>query len=160
MKPTFVRRATPEDVLSVAQRLRPADRDECLAATGGDPLLVLPLLVQQPGHNVWAAGMQHNNRAEILYGVDPDPEVERVGTVWMVSTPEIYDFPVEFVWRTRQLYDGFHRHYDLLHNRIDARNTRHLKWLGWMGFKRVRDLPSWGAQNLPFIEFASYRTCA
>ncbi len=159
MKPTFVRNATPADALDIAHRLRPEDRAEAIAATGGDPRFLLPLAVQG-GREVLVAGLQSNNRPEILFGVDPIPGVARAGLIWLLSTPEIYDHPVEFVMRTRELLDGFHERYDLLTNFMDERNTRHLKWLKWMGFKLIRRVECFGAQNLPFIEFASYRQCA
>jgi hypothetical protein len=109
---------------------------------------------------VLAAGLQHNDRAEILFGVDPHPLVPRVGTIWLMSTPDIYDHPVEFVKRTVELLDTFHQDYDLLTNFMDERNERHLKWLRWMGFKLVRRVERYGAENRPFIEFVSFRQCA
>lgn len=158
MKPTFVRQASTADALDVAQRLRKEDREECLAATGGDPVTLLPLLAE--GGNMLAAGLRHNDRAEILFGVDPHNLVKRVGTIWLLSTPVIYDYPVEFVVRTKELLTEFHKDYDLLTNFIDARNTRHIRWLAWMGFKKVRDVERYGAENRHFIEFVSYRQCA
>lgn len=157
MQPTFVRPATSSDLFYVAKNLRPEDADEVRAATGADPLLVLS---QTDGREVLAAGLCHNDRAEILFGVDPWPGAPNVGIIWLLSTPEIYDYPVEFVVRTRELLSKFHERYELLTNFIDARNERHIKWLSWMGFKQIRRVESFGAENRPFIEFASYRPCA
>lgn len=155
MKPTFVRLATSEDIQYVANNLRVADVEEVRAATGMDPRLALPL--SAAGREILAAGLCHNDRAEILFGVDPWPDTEDVGIIWMLSTPEIYDYPVEFVVRTKELLDKFHERYELLTNFIDARNEKHIKWLSWMGFKKLRRVESFGAQSLPFIEFARYR---
>lgn len=107
-----------------------------------------------------AAGLQFNDRAEILFGVDPHTLVKRVGTIWLLSTPVIYDYPVEFVVRTKELLSEIHQDYDLLTNFIDARNERHIRWLRFMGFKKVRDVECYGAENRHFIEFVSYRPCA
>lgn len=159
MKPTFVRQATAEDLEYVAHNLRPEDRAEVLAATGLDPRVLLPLAAQE-GREVLAAGLQSNNRAEIIFGVDPIPELPSAGVIWLLSTPVIYDHPVEFVTRTRELLQKFHERYELLTNFIDERNERHVKWLSWMGFKQLRRVERFGAQNLPFIEFARYQPCA
>jgi hypothetical protein len=156
MKPTFVRNATPEDILEVAYRLREEDRQEVLAATGLDPRLALPL-AGQAGGEILAAGLQSNDRAEILFGVDPIPECPLVGVAWVLTTPVIYDYPVEFTVRSREFYDHFHQRYELLTNYMDERNTRHRKWLSWLGFKFIRRVESFGAENRPFIEFASYK---
>lgn len=159
MQPTFVRPATAEDLQYVAHNLREEDRAEVVAATGLDPRLLLPHAAGE-GREVLAAGLQHNDRAEIIFGVDPMPELPSVGVIWLLSTPAIYDHPVEFVVRTRELLDKFHERYELLTNFIDERNERHVKWLRWMGFKKIRRVESFGSQNLPFLEFMSYRPCA
>lgn len=157
MRPTFVRNATPEDIVSVAQRLRDEDRAEVIAATGLDPRLALPL-AGEAGGEILAAGMQSNNRAEILFGVDPIPEVPEVGVGWVLTTPVIYDYPVEFVVRSREFLEYYHARYELLTNYMDERNTRHRRWLSWLGgFKLIRRVESFGAENRPFLEFASYR---
>ena len=158
MKPTFVRLATPADISYVANNLRQADADEVRAATGMDARLVLPS--QAAGREILAAGLRHNDRAEILYGVDPWPDTDTVGVIWMLSTPEIYDHPVEFVVMTQRELARFHERYELLTNFIDARNERHIKWLSWMGFKFIQRVESFGAEGRPFIEFARYKPCA
>lgn len=156
MKPTFVRQATPADALDIAERLREEDRAEILAATGLDPRLALPAGVQGGGF-VLTAGVESIGRPEILFGVDPVADCPEVGVAWMVSTPAIYDYPVEVAVRSRELHNLFHQRYELLTNYMDERNTRHRKWLSWLGFKFIRRVESFGAENRPFIEFASYR---
>lgn len=161
MKPTFNRRATLADAYSIAPRLRKADRDEVLAAIGIDPILALPAAVQE-GRDVWVAGLEEDGIPEIIWGIDPieHPDDFTAGTIWLLSTDRIYEFPVEFVQNTRRLLDEAHKEYELLMNFIDARNTRHQKWLKWMGFAGLRRIEKFGAQSLPFIEFASFRPCA
>ena len=156
MKPTFVRPATADDVRYVADNLREADREEILASVGIEPSIALPQYLAE-GREVYAAGLCMDNRAEILYGLDPIFGVERAAVIWLLSTDRIYDFPVEFVVRTRELYDEAHTRFDLLTNFIDARNTRHIKWLKFLGFTMIRRVEQFGAENRPFIEFASYR---
>jgi hypothetical protein len=145
-----------EDAQYVAANLRDADRDEVLAACNLDPRLVLPLFIQE-GREVWAAGVESNDRAEILYGVDPVECCPGAGTIWLLSTPVLYQYPVEFVVRSKELLDQFHERYELLGNYIDERNTRHIRWLKYMGFKILQRVECFGAQSRPFLEFASFR---
>lgn len=121
-----------------------------------DPRLVFPLFIQE-GREVWAAGVESTGRAEILFGVDPVLDTENVGVIWLVSTPVLYQYPVEFVTRSKELLDKFHERYELLTNFIDERNTRHIRWLKWMGFVILRRVDRFGAHSLPFLEFASFR---
>jgi hypothetical protein len=156
MLPTFVRRATLEDAETVAARIRPADRDECMAATGLPPELVLPQYVRE-GRECYAAGLKLDDRAEILFGVDPVYGHDRIGIIWLVSTPRIEEQPVEFVVMTKNLLEEFHKDFDVLTNFMDERNERHIRWLKWMGFKFLRRVEKYGAESRPFIEFASVR---
>ena len=159
MVPTFVRRATLDDVHDIARRLRLADRQEVMAASGTIPEAALPVFIQA-GREVWVAGLEEDGIPEIIFGVDPIPHVEKAGVIWLLSSDRIYQYPVEFVKRTQELLDEFHQRYELLTNFIDERNTRHIRWLKWMGFTLIRRVESFGAQSRPFIEFASYRPCA
>ena len=159
MKPTFVRPATPEDIDFVARNMREADRQEVLASVGIEPTLVLPAYLNE-GREVYAAGLCLDNRAEVLFGFDPIFGVERAAVIWLLSTPRIYAHPVEFVMRSKAIFEEAHQRFDLLTNFIDARNTRHIQWLKHLGFTMLRRVDKFGFAGLPFIEFASYRPCA
>jgi hypothetical protein len=157
MKPFFVRRATVEDAAYIAANLRSEDRDEVVALCGIPPSLVLPAYVEE-GREVHVAGIQ-GDHAQVIYGVDPILGVDRAACIWLLSTPVLYEHPVEFVTQSKRLWDEFHERFDLLTNFTDARNTRHHKWLQWLGAKFIRRVEHFGAESRPFLEFASYR-CA
>lgn len=156
MKPTFVRPATIEDAISVASRLRQEDRDEVIAASGADPLLVFPQYVREDRF-VMAAGLAMDGIPEILWGADPIPFVDDACTGWLVTTPRILQFPVEFTVRVKQLFEELHKDYALITNFTDERNKVHHRLIQWLGCKPIRRIEEFGAQSLPFIEFASYR---
>lgn len=121
-----------------------------------DPTLILPAYVQE-GREVYTAGVE---QPEIIFGLDPIPGEPDAAVVWLLSTPVIYDYPVEFTIRSRHLWNGFHMRYPILTNFVDARNERHLKWLRWLGCVFPRRIERFGAAGIPFIEFVSYRPCA
>jgi hypothetical protein len=156
MKPTFVRPATLEDAISVASRLRPEDRDEVLAASGADPKLVFPEYVKED-RLIFAAGMAFDGIPEILWGADPIPFVEDACVGWLVTTPRIYEYPLETAIQIKRLFEELHKDYALITNFTDARNTKHHKLIEWLGCKPIRRIEKFGAHSLPFIEFASYR---
>jgi hypothetical protein len=132
------------------------DREEVLAMCGMDPRVVLPQYIVE-GREVYVAGTVHNGSPEIIYGVDPILDVPDAAVVWLLSTPVLYDYPVEFTVRSKQIWDEIHSRFELLTNFTDARNTRHHGWLKWLGCHPIRRVEKFGAQSLPFIEFASFR---
>lgn len=155
MKPVFTRPATPDDIRQVALRLREDDRREVRAVTGLDPLLALhPQGLE--GRWVQTAGIV---RPEILFGVDPVFDHPEVGLIWLLGTDEVFANPVEFAVTSRRIFDDIHSRYPVLTNFMDARNTRHRKFVEWLGFRVLRTIPAWGAESRPFHEFVSYRPC-
>lgn len=154
MKPTFTRPATLADAHSVAQRLRPEDRDEVLMASGIDPRLVLPAYVQG-GREVYASGIE-GGPAEILWGVDPVYGVPGGAVPWLLSTPAMFAHPVEFVVMSRRLWDGLHGRFEVLTNFVWAGNARHIRWLQWLGATVFRPVPL-GPRSALFHKFTSNR---
>ena len=155
MKPTFTRAATLDDAVTVAERLRDQDRAEVLAACGVDPRYVLPMYIAE-GRGVYASGLE-GGPAEIVFGFDPIYGEDEIAVAWMLSTPVIYQHPVEFTVNARRHWDKAHERYHTLTNYIDERNTRHIKWLKWMGAEIVDRVERYGAGGLPFLLFKSYR---
>jgi len=159
MKPIFTRPATPEDIFSVAPRLRAADHDEVFAAGGMPPLPTL-LHQYQAGADMHAAGIVELDRPEVLYGCDPVYGYPQVGVIWMLGTDTIFDHPVEFTITSRRIFNEFHERFEVLTNYVDARNERHIKWLKWLGCRFLRRVDHYGPFSFPFLEFASVRLCA
>lgn len=74
-----------------------------LLRSGWTPRLVFPAQYAE-GRKIFAAGLQENDRAEILFGCDPMTGDPSVGIIWLGSTDVIYDHPVEFTIRSRELF--------------------------------------------------------
>lgn len=156
MKPVFIRRATEAEAADIAARLRPEDRDEVLASIGVAPEVALPEYVRD-GREVYVAGLQEDNIPEIIFGADPIPNDPEGATIWMLCTPRIYRFPVEFASSVKDLFEAYHARYPFLTNFTDARNTAHHRLIKWLGFTILRRVEEFGAESRPFLEFASYR---
>ena len=132
---------TIEAAKEVASNLRPEDRREVEEGHGLDPMEEL----------VWAAQnlscvyfTMPNGKTAGMAGVEPD------GTIWMLCTPVIHDYPITFAREAKRFIDNRPEKY--LYNIADERNKVHLKLLKFLGFKFIRKI-SYGPNNLTFIEF-------
>ena len=141
---------TVEDVEYIAPRLREADRQECTAATGKDPLEILKMslligditltLTATDGTRVGLLGVAKSHL--------PD-----AGVIWLCATDDIYQYQMTFLRRSKKVLPKLLELYPVLHNAVDARNELHIKWLKWMGFTFIKRHEEWGAEKRPFYEF-------
>ena len=153
----WMRQATREDLISIAPRLRQADKDETIATTGLPPEAVLPMA---PLEGTCVAGPREMNTPEMVLGTYPIIGSDNAGSVWMLSTDVLFDYAPRFAAASPVTVEAMHDGYDLLTNFIDERNTRHIIWLKWLGFRMIRRIDKFGPHSLPFLEFASYKPCA
>jgi hypothetical protein len=76
--------------------------------------------------------------------------------VWLVGTDDLITHSTTFLRHSRQWLATMHEHYRLLYNVIDARNEVHLRWLEWLGFEFIQDVPRYGVERRKFILFRRY----
>tara|TARA_R100000458_G_scaffold4778_1_gene3834 strand:+ start:4651 stop:5142 length:492 start_codon:yes stop_codon:yes gene_type:complete len=130
-----------EAAVEVASNLRPDDFREVYEGHGLFPLLHIPRYAFN-GDAVYFE--VPNGKTAGLAGVQLD------GTIWMLCTPAIHEYPLTFAREAKRFVDS--RNEPLLWNVVDKRNTVHLKLLKFLGFKFLREL-KYGPNQLPFIEF-------
>lgn len=71
--------------------------------------------------------------------------------VWMVATDTIVDkYAFKFLRYSREIIDAISTLFGTLGNYADTRNTTHIKWLEWCGFKER------GRVKTPITVFALY----
>lgn len=146
------RPATRDDVRYMAPRLRAADRAEVRAYTGLPPEVVLEQCLDA-SDQCWV-GCHNDGEPAVLWGTQPVYQVPEVGWIWMVCTDLILQHKYEFLTQARAHLPLAHARYPILTNHVDARNTVHIKWLRFMGFSFLRRVERWGAESIPFYEFA------
>ncbi len=139
----YIHPATIEAAKEVASNLRPEDRREVEEGHGLDPMERL----------VWAAQnlpcvyfTVPNGKTAGMAGVEPD------GTIWMLCTPAIHEYPITFAREAKRYVDS--RQEKILHNIVDERNIVHLKLLKFLGFRILGEI-SYGPNNLTFIKFSN-----
>ena len=137
----YIKPCTYEDAYYVSTHLRTEDLRECVEGHGIDPSIHLPLSCSR-GNTVCFT--VPDGRTAGLAGVEKD------GSIYMLTTPAIHDFPITFAREAKRFVDA--RTEDILWNIVDKRNTVHLKLLRFLGFKFLRELQH-GPNNLTFIEF-------
>ncbi len=146
-----IRTARAEDVPVLAPRLRAADKRELKAATGKGPKTALrdSFEVSSKVHSI-----VEGNDVLGMFGVTPHPEDFLTGLCWGVSAPELMTgkHKLWFIRNSPRILEIQHRHFPELWGLIDARNTRHLRWLEWTGFQ-LGATYCVGPERRPFVEF-------
>lgn len=137
------------DVYDLGKRLRTADQEEVVAATGSSPTMAL-----YRGHisSTECFTMYDSTETLGMFGyrvVEP----KLVASVWLLGTDRLLNHRWEFLRRSRTWIDYFNTKADLLYNTVDLRNTTHIRWLEWLGFRFVRVIPDHGPFHKPFVEF-------
>jgi len=144
------RKRALESLATIAAGLRQEDRDEALAATGGDPQAILRQSFDVSSH-VWFA--MAGEEPVAVYGAAPS-SLAGVGVVWMMGTPGVERNGLSIARQTRGYLDEMHDTYHMLWNFIDARNELSLNWLLWSGFNVIGADPAYGHEGRLFYEFA------
>lgn len=148
----WVRPAVPQDAISMAPRLRAADRAELLAAGADSPQAAL-LSGIEAGH---AEVAEDHFGPFMIFGVAPSA-LPWVGSPWMSATPRLLSYRNRFIRESREKVEELQRTYQVLTNYVDERNTLHHRWLQWCGFKFIRRV-TLGPFDLPFIQFVRTRS--
>ena len=108
---------TVEDIDYIAPKLRQADYNECLAATGKEPLGILYQSLMM-GDITLTMQTPEGERVG-LCGVAPSP-LEGAGVVWMCATDAIMKHQMAFLRRSKAALEYLSTDYSVLYNCVDA----------------------------------------
>lgn len=125
-------RAKPSHIRTIAARMRTADREEVLAASGRSPLAALAYSFRKSSC-CWTAVI--DGRPELMWGVGDINILAGVGAPWLLGTDAVEEnfrvfLRVSSNWPAQLL-----QRYSVLRNFVDARNTVSVRWLEWLGFQ-------------------------
>ena len=150
-----IREATLGDCHALAPILRKADLAEIAAGSGRDPLAALIDSFEGSAQRftIEAAG-----RPLAIFGGGPLPRYSdyTVGSPWMLGSDALRDHATWFLRSTPEIVERVARHYDLLLNAVDIRNTAHVRWLRFAGFT-MGEVITHGAERRPFQLFTKAR---
>lgn len=145
-----IRCATSADAAALAPRLRQADLNEIEAGSGKPPLEVLEAGLRL-STEAYAVELSSTGEVVALFGVAPTEE-PKLGAVWLLGSDKISSIRFTFLRQSKQWLTKLFSRYQLLGNSVDARNTLHVEWLRWLGFRFLRKSPV-GRNGELFIEF-------
>lgn len=140
--------ATPELLSLVGQSARQADIDEIWAA-----VRMTPEEAMQRGSqwsDVFVALV--DGVPLCAFGVVSYSTLTRFGAPWMVGTTALDAHAKGFIRHCKHDLSAFFGEWDKLFNLVDARNTKAIRWLKWLGFTVLPPMP-YGASGLPFHPF-------
>lgn len=148
----YTRPATEAEARDLATRLRPAEIDELMAATGEDPLTVLVAAVRD---STESHAVYFNDELACIWGVMPCDAGQtgvRVGTAWLLTSDLVERYAKAF-WRLcLGLVPPLLERWDVLFNFIDARHEKAVRWAKRLGF-RVETPAPYGVAGMPFCGF-------
>ena len=130
--------ATSAGVRWVAHHLHPADDVEIVTVSGGwDAPSAVVHMVQKAGTVFEIRPVLDgvpSDRPVAIFGVEADRQNEGWGIVWLLSTPMLPTTSIDLIKEAPKWFNTWLSQYPKgLHNMMDARNTRHQKWIKKMG---------------------------
>jgi hypothetical protein len=144
----WIAEARGTHIPAIAANARQADRDEMEAFAG---LSVKEALEVSLANSTRAWTVFVGDEAACMCGVTPMPL--RVGRPWMIGTNVIDKYQLPLLRACRPVVQEMRQGFTLLENFVDARNTRALRWLKWLGFEvDVFAVPA-GVSGMPFYRF-------
>lgn len=146
-----IRPLTIQDIPLIEDNARQADIDEMEAASGWTISEALEYALRvsiQPSVIVI--------NGEIVAALGDCPHSDDVGIPWLISTTAMDRHPRAFLRVCQQLVLGMSERHKTLLNFVDARNTRAIRWLQWLGFQ-IGPAQPYGVAGLPFHQFILQR---
>ena len=137
-----------EDIKYLAPRLRHEDKQEILAGIGLKPYEAL--LKGYLENVIVFTIVNTKNKPVGIFGVNDCGN--GLGAIWLVATNDLSTVQISFLRQCREVVKVFNNKYKILWNFVDCRNSLHIKWLKWCGFKFINK-QKYGVLNKPFYEF-------
>lgn len=145
-----IRPSTKEDIYAIASHVRPADTDELYASAGSTPTEAMIFGLEQ-GEETYTGLI--DDVPVCMWGVALESLIGNVGMPWMVATTMADKHAMTFLRHCREDVTGVLSKYKKLFNYVDARNTKAIAWLKWLGFAIEEPAP-YGVLNMPFHRFS------
>ncbi len=134
--------------------MREADRVELWAASRSTPEQALSNALRS-SHQAWTGLI--DGEVACMFGVVPQSWMHGTGYPWMLGSELIVTHQKLFLRRCRGQVQSMAQSFRYLHNYVDARNDKAIRWLEWLGFE-IEEPEPWGVAGLPFRHFVMRTT--
>jgi len=138
------RLATFKDIQYLAPRLRFADKREIISCSGLLPFYAL--YYSYLNSEIVFTIVSSKKEPVGMFGVSD------TGAIWLLATDNLKDITYNFLKECKKVIGFLNTKYKILWNFVDCRNSLHIKWLKWCGFKFINK-QNYGVLNKPFYEF-------
>jgi hypothetical protein len=140
-----VRKATVRDAKALAPKLRKEDLAEIAASCSETPEEVLVHGVKTSDK---CYAIETKNGVVAIFGTTPLDAFN--GSVWLLGSEELFTLKYPFLRNSKKWLNHLYGDKEILGNLVYEKNTKHVVWLRWLGFRFLRRLSIKGE---PFIEF-------
>lgn len=123
---------TEDAVQFIAENMRQADKDEVTAFSGSSDIDAI--LRHSIHKSVLAAAIYRDEKLLCIAGASCATMASTTGQPWMLGTDDLYREPRLFVIHGKRVIDEFKTRFTMLENYVDARNSKSIRWLRWLGF--------------------------
>lgn len=141
--------AQDHDAVYLAENIRDSDRQESIAA---HMLMPLEALRYSLARSDLSYTVFFDGRPAVIFGVSRPHMLSKEGIIWLAGTCEIEKNPKRFLRKSCDVLSVIEQGYSRLYNYVDARNTKTVSWLKWLGFTLEEPRP-YGALGRPFHYF-------
>ena len=137
------RLATIKDLKYLAPRLRFEDKREILSTAG---MLPYTALYYSYLKSAIVFTIVNDKKEPVgIFGVAVS------GAIWLLATDKLKEIQFAFLKENKKVIDFLNTKYKILWNYVDSRNSLHIKWLKWCGFKFINK-KKYGVLKEPFYE--------
>lgn len=150
MADVLIRETEPGDVDELIANLRDCDRLEVEASAGRHRVERAIRLGVRCSFGTMTSLV--DGRVANMFGVTPLDFVQGRGSPWMLATPVFDVHPRAVIRLCRTYIPPMLALFPHLINHVDARNTRSIAWLTWLGFEIHAPEP-FGPYGVPFHKF-------
>ncbi len=140
---------TPEMVEELIENMRECDVNECDAAGMLTPREAVEQSMEMSPE---AIAILVDGRCVVLAGIGRWSVLGMRGIPWLLTTDEAPKHTRKLIPLSREFIEDAKKRYQYLENYVDARNTKAIKWMKWLGFK-VGPAKAFGPYGLPFHHF-------
>ena len=144
-----IRKTILEDLDYLAPRLRFEDKREILSTAGMTPYTALYYSYLKS--EIVFTIVNTKKEPVGIFGITVG------GAIWLLATDKLKNIQYSFLKENKKVIDFLNTKYKILWNFVDCRNSLHIKWLKWCGFKFINK-KKYGVLNEPFYEVI--RICA
>jgi len=152
IKNVDIRKSTMQDIVYLKTRLRKHDIDEIWASSHLKPVEALTYSFYLS--TICLTVIQGEPVG--MFGLVEDPADENRAIIWMLGSERLNKVSREVIRDTKYIIDGFLDNYDVLFNHVDARNTKAIRWLRYLGAD-INDAEPFGKEGLLFHRFTFRR---